>query len=269
MMAEDNNTGMADKEDKDWNKQAGPKEDSQQLVRLLKAVVVRPERGKSIDSSEVSPRFYNCFHYSMLMKESTEVNLTIGITSANPGEGKTLVAANLAVSLAVANQRETALVDLNFQSPSLHRIFGTEQTPGVVEALSEATIQVSRTQLERLYLLSAGNVRGSLLATEYVSNNGKSTSDGQAGATAALEQVAAFRDVLYSLRQEFEFVIVDMPAIYKPPASLLLMHQMDGILVVVNANKTKHEDLQRVFRQVNQKQILGFIFNRVRDDTLA
>jgi Mrp family chromosome partitioning ATPase len=268
MMTEDN-TRMADKEGKDWNEQTGPKVDSQQLVRLLKPVVVRPERGKSIDPNEVSPRFYNCFHYSMLMKESTEVNLTVGITSANPSEGKTLVAANLAVSLAVANQRETALVDLNFQSPSLHRIFGTEQSPGLVEALSEATIQVSRTQLEHLYLLSAGNVSGGLLATEYVSNNGKSSSDGQAGPTAALEQVAAFRDVLYSLRQEFEFVIVDMPAIYRPPASLLLVDQMDGILVVVNANKTKHEDLQRMFRQVNQKQILGFIFNRVRNDFLT
>jgi protein-tyrosine kinase len=267
-MTEDN-TRMADKGSEDWSERSGSKADSRQLVRLLKPVVVRPERGKYIDPNEVSPRFYNCFHYSMLMKESTNVNLTVGVTSANPGEGKTLVAANLAVSLAVANQRETVLVDLNVRIPTLHRIFGMEQTPGLVEALSEATIQVSQTQLEHLYLLPAGNISGSVLATEYVSDNGKSTSDVEAGPTAALEQVAAFRDVLYSLRQEFEFVIVDMPAIHKPPASLLLVHQMDGILVVVNANRTKHEDLQRMFRQVNQKQILGFIFNRVRNDLLA
>jgi Mrp family chromosome partitioning ATPase len=108
-----------------------------------------------------------------------------------------------------------------------------------------------------------------VLATEYVSDNGKSTSDVEAGPTVGLEQVAAFRDVLYSLRQEFEFVIVDMPAIHRPPGSLLLVHQMDGILVVVNANRTKHEDLQRMFRQVNQKQILGFIFNRVPSDLLT
>jgi len=267
-MTEDN-TRMADKGSEDWSEQAGSKADSRQLVRLLKPVVVRPERGKYIDPNEVSPRFYNCFHYSMLMKESTNVNLTVGVTSANPGEGKTLVAANLAVSLAVGNQRKTALVDLNVRFPSLHRIFGTEQSPGLVEALSEATIQVSRTQLEHLYLLPAGNISGSVLATEYVSDNGKSTSDVEAGPTVGLEQVAAFRDVLYSLRQEFEFVIVDMPAIHRPPGSLLLVHQMDGILVVVNANRTKHEDLQRMFRQVNQKQILGFIFNRVPSDLLT
>jgi Mrp family chromosome partitioning ATPase len=268
MMTEDN-TRMANKEGGDWGDQAASKPDSQQLIRLLKPVVVLPERGKYIDPIEVSPRFYNCFHYSMLMKEGTSVNMTVGVTSANPHEGKTLVAANLAVSLAAGNQRETVLVDLNVQCPSLHRIFGTDQGPGLAEALSEATIQVSRTQLEHLYLLSAGNISGSVLATKYISENGKSASSMETGQTVGLEQVAAFRDVLYSLRQEFEFVVVDMPAIYRPPVSLLLTHQIDGILVVVNANRTKHEDLQRVFRQVNQKQILGFIFNRVRDYALG
>jgi Mrp family chromosome partitioning ATPase len=268
MMTEDN-TRMADKGSEDWSGQAASKADSQQLVRLLKPVVVLPERGKYIDPNEVSPHFYNCFHYSMLMKESTSVNMTVGVTSANPREGKTLVAANLAVSLAVANQRETVLVDLNVRFPSLHRIFGTDQGPGLAEALNEATIQVSRTQLEHLYLLSAGNISGSVLATKYISENGKKASGVETEPTVGLEQVAAFRDVLYSLRQEFEFVVVDMPAIYRPPVSLLLVHQMDGILVVVNANRTKHEDLQRMFRQVHQKQILGFIFNRVRDDVLG
>jgi Mrp family chromosome partitioning ATPase len=266
MMTEDN-TRMVDKEgSRDWSEQAASKADSRQLVRLLKPVVILPERGRYIDASEVSPHFYNCFHYSMLMKDGASVNMTVGVTSANPREGKTLVAANLAVSLAVANQRETVLVDLNVQFPTLHRIFGTDQAPGLAEALSEATIQISRTQLERLYLLPAGNISSSELATKYISENGKNTPGVEAAPTVGLEQVAAFRDVLYSLRQEFEFVVVDMPAIYKPPASLLLVHQMDGILVVVNANRTKHEDLQRMFRQVNQKQILGFIFNRTRND---
>jgi Mrp family chromosome partitioning ATPase len=267
-MMTDDSTRTADKGSEDWSEQAASKTESQQLVRLLKPVVVLPELGKYIDPNEVSPHFYNCFHYSMLVRESTSVNMTVGITSTNPREGKTLVAANLAVSLAVANQRETVLVDLNIQSPSLHRIFGTDQGPGLAEALSEATIQVSRTQLEHLYLLSVGNISGSVLTAKYISENGKNAPSVETGPTVGLEQVAAFRDVLYSLRQEFDFVIVDMPAIYRPPVSLFLVHQMDGILVVVNANKTKHEDLQRMFRQVNQKQILGFIFNRVRDDAL-
>jgi Mrp family chromosome partitioning ATPase len=236
------------------------------LVRLLKPVIIAAQQGKYVDSNEVCSRFYNCFHYSLLSKEDTAVNMAVGITSASAGEGKTLVASNLAVSLAVANQRETVLVDLNVRAPRLHRIFGTELSPGLVEALNEATIQVSKTQIEHLCLLPAGAIGGSPLMTQYVPVNGERGAGEKSGPAVGLEHIAAFRDVLYSLRQEFEFVIVDLPALQEPRMPLLLVHQLDGILIVVNANKTKHEDIQKLFRHVNKSQILGFILNRVRND---
>lgn len=192
--------------------------------------------------------------------------MAVGITSASSGEGKTLVASNLAVSLAVANQRKTVLVDLNVRAPRLHHIFGTELSPGLVEALNEATIRVSKTQIEHLCLLPAGAVGSSPLMTQYVSFNGERGSGEESGPAVRLEHIAAFRDVLYSLRQEFEFVIVDLPALQEPLVPLLLVRQLDGILIVVNANKTKHEDIQKMFRHVNKNQVLGFVFNRVRDD---
>ena len=265
-MTEDG-TGPVGNGGESWNEQAGPKQASRNLLRLLKPVIIIPEQGKYVDPNAVSSRFYNCFHYSLLSKDRTGVNLTVGITSANPGEGKTLVASNLAVSLAVANQRDTVLVDMNMRSPRIHRIFGTELSPGLVEALSDTTIRISKTQIEHLCVLPAGNLGGSLVV-DYIPPDGEGAPSAADSASVGLEHVAAFRDVLYSLRQEFEFVIVDMPAMQEPFTPLLLVHQMDGILVVVDAKRTRHEDIQRIFQHVNEKQILGFVFNRASESII-
>ena len=257
-----------DEKKEGWKEEPDERLGSRDLVRLLKPVIVRPERGKYVDPNEISSRFYNCFHYSLLLRDQANVNLAVGVTSANTGEGKTLVAANLAVSLAVANERETVLIDLNVRSPRVHRIFGVDLNPGLVEAFSESTIQVSQTAIKHLYVLPAGNISASPLVAEYTPPR-KAIDSGEAkGPALGLEHVAAFRDVLYSLRQEYEFVVVDMPAIQEPPVPLPLIHQMDGILVVINANKTRHEDIQKMFRHINASQILGFVLNRAGNDLL-
>jgi protein-tyrosine kinase len=245
---------------------AGQKAEERQLVRLLKPVVFTSEVGKSIDERTVAPQFYNCFNYSLLSKDQNSFNLTVGITSANPGEGKTLVAANLAVSLAISNQRETLLVDLNIRNPRLHAIFGTKLSPGFVESLGENTIQVVPTRVKHLYVLPAGNP----IANPQVAGRVSSANDTQKGApqkvSFGLEQLAAFRDVLYSLRQTFEFVIIDMPTIQEPRMPNQLMHLMDGVLVVVDANRTKHQDVERTFNKINRSKILGFVMNRASQD---
>ena len=237
----------------------------QHLVRLLKPITFRSDVAKAIDERIVAPQFYNCFNYSLLAKDQSNFNLTIGITSANPGEGKTLVAANLAVSLAISNQVETVLVDLNIRNPRLHSIFGAKLSPGLVESLGDNSIQVVPTRIKHLYVLSAGNPVGNPQVVDRMA----SPSTQQAGPrkfSLGLEQLASFRDVIYSLKQTFEFVIVDMPAIQEPRIPIQLTHQMDGLLVVVDANKTKHTDVERTFGRLNKDQILGFVINHSRDD---
>lgn len=237
----------------------------QQLVRLLKPITFRSEVGKAIDEMVVAPQFYNCFNYSLLSKERDIFNLTIGVTSANPGEGKTLVASNLAVSLAITNQREVVLVDLNVRNPCLHSIFGTKLSPGLVESLGDSAIQVVPTRVKHLYLLPAGNPIGNPHVVDRMVSPNNPRQGTPKKASLGLEQLAAFRDVIYSLKQTFEFVIIDMPAIHKPRIPIQLIHQMDGLLVVVDANRTKQMDIERTFTQLSKSQILGFVMNRASD----
>ncbi len=238
------------------------------LVRLLKPIVVSEEQGRFIDSNVVSAQFYNCFNYSLIAKDQSAANLTVGITSPNPGEGKTLVASNLAVSLAVANQRDTVLVDLNIHAPEIHSIFGTKLTPGLVEAIHEPNIYVSKTQIKHLYVLAAGNITSSPWIAEQGATKDRKMKGNSGRSSIGLDQVAGFRDVIYSLKEEFEFVIVDMPALQEPRIPLLLTHQMDGLLVIVDARKTKQKDIESILRRVNPSQIIGFVFNRVGENNI-
>src|SRR6266850_1614466 len=105
------------------------------LRKGVKPIVYNSAKAVDIDEETVAFEFYNCFNYSLLPKRKHDVRLTMGITSANRGEGKTLVSSNLAVSLTRGYQKKTVLVDLNIQRPRLHEVFGTPLAPGLMDAL--------------------------------------------------------------------------------------------------------------------------------------
>lgn len=235
----------------------------QSLLRLVKTIRFNPEIGKTVDSTYVDPHFYNSFNYSILSRDETAVNMTVGITSANPREGKTLVSANLAVSLAVANERDTVLVDLNFRNPTVHSIFGVPRSPGLLEGLNDRSIGVYRTQIKHLYVLPTGDIRSHAFAAEHMTSAFSGFWANGRGRSMNLGQLAAFRDVIYSLRGEFEFVVIDMPSVLEPQVPLLLTNQMDGLLIVVDARRTKQHEIESVFHSLNQKQIIGFVVNRI------
>jgi Mrp family chromosome partitioning ATPase len=238
-----------------------PQRQESKPVRVLKPVTVSPYKARRIDPDVVAFNFYDSFNYSILTSEHKDVRLTLGITSANPGEGKTLVASNLAVSLALAHEKRTILVDLNVRRPCIDKVFGTPQGPGLVEALRGEDITVWPTQVEHLSVLPAGG-GGAHAGSRKDSQQFKRPNGHQ---SVRLNQLAEFRDILYSLEQEFEFIVVDIPAINGREFPILYAGQLEGLLVVLDATRTKKKDLEKMFRVVNEKQVLGFVFNRVRD----
>lgn len=234
------------------------------LMHITRAISTNPVKGKGIDPSVVAFPFYNSFNYSFLSKDKRDLYLTVGVTSANPGEGKTLVASNLAVSLALAFQRRTILVDLNLQQPRLHDIFGASLSPGFSEALTGGSISVTATQVENLAVLTAGTLNGHHQPTNGSNGNGSLKRKLQEP-SVGLQHLSAFRDILYSLEEEYDFVIVDLPSINVRNFPVLFASQLNGLIVVVDSGKTKKEDLENMFRQISERQVLGFVFNRAQD----
>jgi protein-tyrosine kinase len=236
---------------------------STDLVQLRRPIREATERGTHVDGNYVSPHFYDCFNYSLLTDGASAVNIAVGVTSPNRQEGKTLVACNLAVSLTIAHQKKTILVDLNLREPRLHKIFGVAESPGLLEGMGDGAIHVSPTSVNGLYVLSAGVSYGRFVGLPGDTNGREDPPATMAEASLQLEQVAAFRDVIYSLKERFDFVIVDLPAVNEYLLPLLFANQLDGTLLVIQGGKTKQAEIDRAMQMLNEHRVLGFVYNGV------
>lgn len=197
------------------------------------------------DASTISMKYTNSFNFSKLASIYGNLNMSIGITSANKQEGKTLVASNMAVSLASAYRRTTVLIDLNFKNPQLHKIFDAPLAPGVVEAMTDKTLHVFPTGFENLFLMTAGNY------TEF---------------SPGINHTLVLRQILYTLKGEFDTVILDMPSIL--PISEFPVHfvnEIDGLITVLDTKHTKQESIKKLYKHIDEKRVIGYIFNRVNE----
>jgi polysaccharide biosynthesis transport protein len=252
--SQDQKSSLGEPEKVNTGRSLVPKNDS--LAEVQRSIVVSSKTGNFVDPEIVKFEYYNSFNYSLLSGTKTNVRLNIGITSANPGEGKTVTASNLAVSLTMGYRKRTVLVDMNFRSPRLHEIFGVAQGPGLIEALRGDTIHLTPTSLDNLFVLTAG-----ITGAEH-----KGGKHAKFHIPIGIEHTKAFGEILSSLEQEFDFIIVDMPAITTREFPILFVNHLNGLLVVVEMGKTKRQDIDKIFRQVNKNQVLGFVFNRVSED---
>jgi Mrp family chromosome partitioning ATPase len=234
------------KEKKQSGNNNGIHDEEHHLVeRPLKPVIFNSKPGKSVNENVVAYHLYNCFNYSLFINNGNNkrIRFALGVTSANPGEGKTTTACNLATALSLSSQRRTVLIDLNTRSPRIHEIFGTPMTPGITDALLGEEICVTPTQIENLAILPAGNSK-----------------------SLPPNRLINFSLIANSLLQKFEFLVVDLSSVDTKHFPTLIANQLNGIIVVVESNKTKRRDISRLFRRVNEKNIIGFVMNKIKED---
>lgn len=210
----------------------------------LVPMVISDDKLKDIDSSVISKKYYNKFNFSKLTARNG--NLALGVTSANKQEGKTLVAANMAVSLARAYRQRTVLVDLNFSNPQLHKIFGARLKPGLAEAMRKRMMRVVPTLVDDLYLLPAGDI------LHY---------------SPGIKDTITLREILYTLKNEFDFIIADMSSIFPlGEFPLHFVNEVDGLINVIDAQNTKKDELEKIYKHVDEQRFIGYVFNRFSDN---
>ncbi|MEW6193633.1 MAG: CpsD/CapB family tyrosine-protein kinase [Bacteroidota bacterium] len=223
------------------------KESGIEIERTLKPVIFNANHGKSVNEKIVNYHLYNSFNYSLFINgpsgKNKNIKCMLGVTSANQGEGKTTTACNLATALSLSSQRKTILIDLNTYSPRIHEIFGMPNSPGFSDALLGDEICVTPTQIENLSVLPSGNLK--ILPPNRLIN---------------------FNIVAYSLLQKFEFLIVDMTSVDSKHFPTLIANQLNGLIVVVESSRTKRRDISRLFRRVNEKNVIGFVMNKANDE---
>jgi exopolysaccharide/PEP-CTERM locus tyrosine autokinase len=181
----------------------------------------------------------------ILFPKDGESPRTILVTSTFPGEGKTFVAANLAVSLALGMDEYTLLVDCDLRTPSLHQMFGYSSTQGLHEYLTgkrKLPDLFIRTRIEKLSMLTAGS--SSPNPSELLSS------------TMMQEFLEEAKG-----RYQDRFIIIDVPPSQVTAETNVLASYVDGIIFVVMAQKSPRETIQRSIENLGKEKILGIVFN--------
>ncbi|MES2290596.1 MAG: AAA family ATPase [Pseudomonadota bacterium] len=178
--------------------------------------------------------------------EETAKDRMVLICSAQPNEGKTFCAVNLALSLASELDREVLLVDADVAKPEVMSTLGLSGSAGLIDAIADPDANVEdfviQTDIPKLSVLPAG--RASNDDTELLSS---------ARAAELIESLAA--------SNPRRIVILDSaPALAASPATVLA-HRVGRVLVVVRADRTKEADLREAVTLLDGCDDISLLLN--------
>lgn len=188
------------------------------------------------------------------MKKSNSCQ-TLVITSTVQGEGKSFVAANLAVTFAQASKK-TLIIDADMRRPRQHNIFGVDMFPGLSNYLSGINLSRSRhetsikeciyaTKIDNLYMMPSGNIPPN---------------------PSELLQSRKLNALLDEIEPNFDVIIFDGAPCLLVTDSTIISRVVDATILVASQNKTKMDDLKEAKRRINHVggHIAGVVLNRVK-----
>jgi polysaccharide biosynthesis transport protein len=183
---------------------------------------------------------------SVLLSAAGQPPRSLLVSSADPGEGKTTVSANLAISLAQLGQR-VLLIDGDLRRPSVHRAFQTGDSLGVVSYLTgqqDWRAAVEKTSLPGLEVLISGPIPPN---------------------PAELLSSDRMRTLVQEALEEYKFVVVDSPPLLNVADSRVLATLVEGVVLVVKGGKTPRESVRRALTHVLDvgARVIGAVLNDI------
>lgn len=166
------------------------------------------------------------------------------VTSSVPGEGKSSIASNLALSL--GQMKTTLLIDADMRRPTVGKNFGLKPgTPGLANLVAgNAKLDECLQQQDGIYILGAGAVPPNPLELLSSPNYGK---------------------VLEALRNKFDYVVVDSPPIQAVSDPLMIATHADMLLYVIKTDATHKDQIEAGIGQLlqNKMRITGVVMNQI------
>lgn len=169
------------------------------------------------------------------------------VTSTIPQEGKSVVAANLACTLALHTHQKVLLLEGDVRRPTQSKIFGIANRPGICEWLNgDRTLSSSMYRLERpgIWIFPAGSGMGNAL--EQLQSG---------GVTAKMEEVMNL----------FDWVVIDSPPILPMADTSVWTNLADGILIVTRQGITEKRQLKRGLEALGTQKLIGAVLNSARN----
>ncbi len=182
-----------------------------------------------------------------IVPKNSKKGLVIAVTSVIKGEGKTSIASNLALSFGMGDKR-TVVVSMDTRLPELHVKFGVPNTIGITSVLfgdkSLEDVTYSSTQLKNFFIIPAGEHRHDPLA---VINSNK------------------INTIIEQLRENYDYIILDLPPVGVAPEAILLMKKSDLVISVLKANYSEKSFvtyMENIIKKHHLKNV-GFLLNGV------
>jgi non-specific protein-tyrosine kinase len=196
------------------------------------------------DSVEVDA--YRVLRTKILQMCKEKGGNTIMITSAVPGEGKTLNAINLAITLAKEFLQTVLLVDCDLRRQSIHRYLGYKSEKGLIDyLLNDAPISdlITWPGVEKLTVISGGRpICGSCELL---------------GSQRMKELVADMKS-----RYPDRYVIFDVPPLLAGADALTFAPLVDHVVVVVREGETSTPNIKKALHMLPKEKVLGLVLNR-------
>ena len=171
---------------------------------------------------------------------------TIMITSALPGEGKTLTAINMAFTFAKLFSRTVLLVDGDLRQQAIHKRLGFASDRGLADYLVDNVPMreiITWPGIDKLTLISGG--RHMHETTELL------------GSAKMAELVQEMKT-----RYTDRFIFFDMPPILSSADALTFLPLVDLVIMVVQAGATQANDIKKALEMIPQEKVAGFVLNR-------
>ena len=166
----------------------------------------------------------------------------VALCSPKAGEGRSMIATNLAITMAHDTGRPVVLMDLDLADPHLHELLDLEASPGFTDFHEGASVDVmlQPTGVPGLQVITAGS---------------------QVVDSARLLQSGRIESILTQLKERGAFVVVDTPSALDKVDARIIAERVEGVVTVVKLGSTRRSDLAPYYRAFGDLPLLGVACN--------
>lgn len=200
---------------------------------------------KLVEKQPLSPftENYKAIRTALLLSAADQPPKRILITSAQPGEGKTVTAINLATAIA-QSEYKVLLIDADLRKPRIHKALGLHNTKGLSTYLAGASDMeiIQPGPVPNLSVIPSGPVPPN--PSELLSSN-------------------RLNFMIRALSEEYDILIFDSAPLLSVTDALILSKVLDGTVIVAKAGKTVYDDVKRALKSLSDlnAHTLGVVIN--------
>jgi capsular exopolysaccharide synthesis family protein len=173
---------------------------------------------------------------------------SLAFTSSHFNEGVSTIALNTALSFMYFNEKKIALIDANFETPSLHGHFNVENNKGFSDLI------LQKLDFEKNFLsVEQGKI-------QFLPSGKKPERLSMVFANPFLEKFVQY------LKAKFDLIIFDLPPVFKFYDIVFLSQNIDGIILIIEAEKTRFEVAENSVKMLQKAgvNVFGSILNKKR-----